>query len=106
MLHGIEVRCLRDTGAQVSTLTESFYRSYLERCCNLVDVGSMISISAASGRDIPFVGYVELDLVIDGCDLGLMGFLIVKDPVDCAMGDRKEQVPGVLGSNVFRDMNM
>ena len=33
-----------------------------------------------------------------------LGFLIVKDPVSTPIQVRKERVPGVLGSNVLRDM--
>ena len=33
-----------------------------------------------------------------------VGFLVVKDPVGTAMAERKQEVPGVIGSNIFRDM--
>ena len=33
-----------------------------------------------------------------------MGFLIFKDPVSTTIQARKERVPGVLGSDVLRDM--
>ena len=54
------------TGAQVSTITESFYNEHLAQENDLVDVGQFISISAAHGLDIPYVGYVELDLSVLG----------------------------------------
>ena len=33
-----------------------------------------------------------------------MGFLIVKDPVGAPLVERKRLVPGVIGSNIFRDI--
>ena len=35
------VRCLLDTGAQVSTLTESFYKQFLSRDVDLIDEQSL-----------------------------------------------------------------
>lgn len=33
-----------------------------------------------------------------------MGYLVVKDPINSQLADRKVEVPGVLGSNILRDM--
>ena len=103
-LQGVEVNCLLDTGAQVSTVTESFYTAYLAEKCGLMDVGGFIQLAAANGTDIPFVGYMELELGALDCTFPSLGFLVVKDPQEDQMKARKHTVPGVLGSNVFRDM--
>ncbi|KAK3090574.1 hypothetical protein FSP39_012793 [Pinctada imbricata] len=34
-----------------------------------------------------------------------MGFLVVKDPVDGALSTRKKEVPGVIGSNILREIH-
>ena len=97
-----DVRCLLDTGAQVSTVTESFFKAHLEKeGCDLVDVSSYIKITGASGFDIPYLGYVELDVHTLGRRFPRMGFLIVKDSTNSAMLKRKRAVPGVIGSNIF-----
>ena len=95
-LGGIPVKCLADTGAQVSTITESFYDSHFSGV--LQDVSSYIKISAGNGSDIPFVGYFEPDINILGTTFKA-GVLVVKDPVG-EIEKRKKEVPGVVGSNI------
>ena len=99
LMDGVKVHCLLDTGAQVSTLSETFFKKhFLEK--GLQDVKSFIHIYAANGQDIPFVGYVEVTLEVLGCSLENVGILVVKD-VEGVMAHRKKSVPGVIGSNVF-----
>lgn len=43
-LSGTKVKCLVDTGAQVSTVTESFFYQYLAEREELVDVSAFIKI--------------------------------------------------------------
>ena len=77
-LGGVELWCLLDTEAQVSMIKESFYR---DNCAEeLVDMGSMLRISSVQGLDIPYVGYVELDLAVLGEQFCSMGFLVIKNP--------------------------
>ena len=95
---GVELCCLADTGAEVSTMTESFYdRHFSEK---LEDVSGLIKITAANGTEIPFVGYFEPQVEILGKKLRT-GFLVVRDPAEKFVSARKSQVPGVLGSNAF-----
>ena len=100
---GIRINCLLDTGAQVSTI-ESFYKEHLAQENDLVDVGQFISISAANGLDIPNVGYVEVDISALGHTYTKLDFLIVKHPQGQMMSTCKQTVPGVIGSNIFRDI--
>ena len=50
-------------------------------------------------------GYVEFDANIMGIMFPGLGFLIVRDPMGTPIANRKLEVPGVIGSNIFRDMN-
>ena len=61
-LGGVDVGCLIDTGAEVSTITESFYKEFLAQGREVIDVTSYIKISASQGLEIPYVSYVELQL--------------------------------------------
>lgn len=97
-------RCLLDTGAQVSTLTESFFRDNLLKEGEPLDVSSFIKITGANGLEIPYLGYVELDLVAFGKVFPNMGFLVVKDPEEGPLSVRKRNVPGVIGCNILRFM--
>ena len=51
------------------------------------------------------IGYVELDANIMGRVFPGIGFLIVRDPTGAPIATRKFEVPDVIGSNIFRDMN-
>ena len=70
----------------------------------LVDVSHILRISAANGLQVPYVGYVELDISVLGKMFRGMGFLVVKDPESATMAEKKKRVPGVLGCNVLRHM--
>ena len=101
-----EVTCLLDTGAQVSTLTESFFREKLQGMGDLQDVSQLIKITAANGLEIPYVGYIELNLTAFGHEFPRMGFLIVKDPSHTPIAGQKKKVPGVIGCNILNRMHM
>lgn len=97
--------CLIDTGAEVSTITESYFMEHLSQGREVINVSSYIRISASQGLEIPYVGYVELQLTVLSNTFEGLGFLVVKDPVSSSVNERKKKVPGILGSNVLRDMH-
>lgn len=99
MIGGVSVSCLIDTGAQVSTITETLFRNYFDQ--ELTDVSPLIKITAANGLSIPYVGYFEPVVEILGRKFNA-GFLVVKDPEDHSLLQRKLEVPGVIGSNILR----
>ena len=75
---GAEVRCLLDIGAQVSTLTESYYQQYMESNVKLVHISNIMRVNSSEGLDVPFIGCVELDANIMGRVFPGLGFLIVR----------------------------
>ena len=61
LIGSVEIQCLLDTGAPVSTITESFFREHLaEKEEQLKDVSQLIRISAAQGIDIPLSLSVQM----------------------------------------------
>ena len=78
------LRCLLDTGAQVSTITESFYKEHLAHL-ETRDVSAYLTISGAQGLEIPYIGFIELTLRTLGHTFPNMGFLIVRDPIATAV---------------------
>lgn len=96
-LGGVQVSCLIDTGAEVSTITESFFKEHLSQGREVLNVSSYIRISASQGLEIPYVGYIELELNVLGSMFGGLGFLVVKDPVTITVQEWKNRVPGILG---------
>lgn len=94
---GVEVPCLLDTGSMVTTITESFFAQHIKpwgqerlRSCQWLE------LRAANGWEIPYVGYLELDVELCGRVIPRRGVLVVKDPP----GRSPSDAPGVLGMNV------
>ncbi len=79
-VRGVQVSCLLDTGSQVSTITEAFFREYLfGNESDVLSTSGWLKITAANGLDIPYLGYMELDVEVMGMTLPECGFLIVKE---------------------------
>ena len=80
-----------------STITETFYRTHLAQTENhLQDPNNWLTIRAANGLTVPYVGYLELDIEVCGVVVPKRGVLVVKDS-----DERKGDVCGLLGTNVL-----
>lgn len=79
----------------VSTITESCFRKYFEQG---VKTCQWLQLRAANGLEIPYIGYVEMDVELCGKLVSKCGILVVKDPP----GGLNTKVPGVLGMNILR----
>ena len=64
----MDIRCLIDTGAQVSTITEDCFQKYFATDGELVDVAPYIRITAANGLGISLSRQFETD-VTDWSDI-------------------------------------
>lgn len=96
-LGGVTVNCLLDTGSMVTTIRESFFRQHFQtipRSCR------WLQLRAANGLEIPYVGYVELDVEVLGKVILQRGVLVVKDPPGQVSSP---EVPGLLGMNIIRE---
>ena len=99
---GVEVPSLLDTGSMVTTVTQAFFEQYLMPQTNeQLKSCTWLKLTAANGLDIPYLGYVELDVEVLGTTLPQMGILVVKDPPDPASQQRKTVVPVLLGMNII-----
>ena len=77
-LGNVTTNFLLDTGSMVSTIFEGFFRLNFEmatKSCNWLE------LTAANGYDIPYIGYVELDITVFGIVVPQRGILVVKDPI-------------------------
>ena len=63
-LDGRTVACLVDTGAQVSTLTETSFKEMFGSDTRPEDISPYLKVSGAQGVEVPFIGYVEFDVGI------------------------------------------
>ena len=96
-IEGKPISCLIDTGSQVSTITESYFRDLLKSEPKLIDVTKWMRVSGANHLPIPYIGYIEVEIDTAHYSVPNVGILVVKDPVDRFGRDRKLRVPGVLG---------
>ncbi len=101
-MNGVNVVCLLDSGSMVTTITESFFLSHFAnkgtrglRDCN------WLGLTAANGLELPYLGYLELDIEVLQKMVPKRGILIVKDPVNTTLSVQKAHVPIVLGMNVI-----
>lgn len=93
-LNGTDAKCLLDTGAQVSTVVESFFRKHLAGGDNLANIDSYLRIYAANGEGIPFLGYA----VAGGKPVLVpAGSLLV---IECSMQPAKTPYIGVVEQNL------
>ena len=101
-LGGVPVPCLLDSGSEVSTITESFFNeNFRSKGKNLLSTSGWLTLTAANGLHIPYIGYFELDVKTLGITIPKRGILVVKDSEDPVTRRRKQEVPGLLGMNVI-----
>lgn len=101
-LAGIKTTCLIDTGSMVSTITEECFRNFFQPVGNRLNNNNLsLRITTSNGLDIPYIGYLQMDVSVDGVTLPDMGVLVVKDGVDLHNKEEKRRVPGILGMNIL-----
>lgn len=90
------VDCLLDTGSQVTLMTEDFYRRLFpqQRVGARSDLG-WLTLRAANGLEIPYVGYALIDITVGDVKLSQQGVVIAKD------GTRGTTDPPILGMNII-----
>lgn len=76
---GTPVQCLVDTGSQVTIFTESLCKKLFKN--KPVEVGdvSWLTLRAANGLDIPYVGYILADFEVKEASVPTRGIVIVRD---------------------------
>lgn len=96
-VRGVPISCLLDTGSQVSTITEKFFYEHLGgQDKDVLSTTGWLKLTAANGLDIPYKGYLELEVEAMGMNIPHCGFLVVKD-----LHDSRGSAPGIIGMNVI-----
>lgn len=97
VIQGVKTPCLIDTGSQVTTLTESYFKKHFETSGpTMYPPIQKFNLVAANGLVIPYIGYIEVDLNICGKVIPKRGVLIVKD-------SNGSSCPGLIGMNVIKE---
>ena len=77
---GTEVQCVVDTGSMVSFVPEAVYKEVLlPQCGKAKGIGNVLTVRGANGLEIPYLGYLELDVEVEGVVIPGCGILILKD---------------------------
>lgn len=99
-INGVAVPALLDTGSEVSTINESFFQKNFSKQ-DLLSTSDWLTLKAANGLEIPYVGYFKADVECAGKIIEGRGILVTRDPVDEDANHRKAAVPALLGMNVL-----
>ena len=99
-LAGVGVDCLVDTGSMVTLVSETFFRKKLEPVCGSVQGGGkMLTLRGANGLEIPYLGYLELDVQVGGVTIPECEVLVLKDTA--ATVQRRRRRSGVGGGQMY-----
>ena len=77
IINGVELNCLMDTGSQVSFITEACYKEHFNKS-NMKSI-NCLTIRAADGLSIPYVGYFEASVTLNDSVLCDRAILVIKD---------------------------
>lgn len=93
-ISGVPVKCLLDTGSEISTISESFFRQHLlGKEEDVFPAAKWLKLTAANSLPIPYMGYVELDMEAMGLNIPECGFLVVKvKDLFLVSADEKEEL--------------
>ena len=78
LLENVRCNALLDTGSQVSTLAESFYRKHFSHL-PLEDCSLLLRIEGAGGHTIPYLGYFVVTVQLNGTAAVDVPVLVVHD---------------------------
>jgi hypothetical protein len=67
-----------DTGSHVSTVTETYFNTLLEKKPILHDITKWMKVTGANDFLIPYLGYIELEISIVKTMIPKVGFLVNK----------------------------
>jgi hypothetical protein len=100
---GCLVRCLIDTGSQVTTISEETFNQEIKgKSGDPVEAGQWLTLRAANGLEVPYTGLVVTTIEVDGIKIPETGLLIIQSNKDTK--DKLQRIPGVLGMNVLSQL--
>ena len=94
-VRGKNIPCILDTGSQVTLFSQSLFQKYVQQE-PIHEAGEIpwLTLKAANGLKLPYIGYAILDFQIGGVVVPEKGVLVVAD--DCLQSEY-----GILGMNVI-----
>ncbi|KAL7862811.1 hypothetical protein SRHO_G00117950 [Serrasalmus rhombeus] len=92
---GVDVKCLVDTGSQVTMFAESLCKElFQDKELGGSEKIPWLTLRAANGLDIPYIGYMVVNFQVGGVEVPERGVIVAKD--SCLGANR-----ALLGMNVI-----
>ena len=60
-----------DTGSETTSISKSFYKEHLSDC--VIHPVELLRVVGAAGQDVPFIGYVDVEIEFPEDEAGLSG---------------------------------
>ncbi|KAL7870272.1 hypothetical protein SRHO_G00077690 [Serrasalmus rhombeus] len=96
-MDGVAVSCLLDTGSQVSMMRQDWFEEHFgKNGQRLRDTTSWLKLRAANGKEIPYLGYVTLQVDIAGVGLENVGVIVIRN--SCLT------VSALVGMNIIKEV--
>ncbi|KAJ8346843.1 hypothetical protein SKAU_G00282440 [Synaphobranchus kaupii] len=99
---GIKTNCVLDTGSEVTTISEPYYRKYFEGQESGLTSSKWVRLTAANSLDIPVLGCLEADIECMGKTLKGKCVFVLTNTGKAV--EEMEQVPGIIGINVISEL--
>lgn len=99
---GVRTNCLLDTGSEVTTITESYYRKHFEGQEAALSSAKWVRLTAANGLDIPVIGCLEADIECMGKTLYGKCVFVLTDTKSSP--SEVEAIPGIIGMNIISEL--
>ena len=98
-VEGVPCESILDTGSQVTTISESFHHDFLSPL-PIQPIHALLEIEGAGGQNVPYLGYVEVNIsfpqTITGKKADLMALVLVVPEHHL-----NSKIPLLIGTNVL-----
>ena len=99
-INDIQTLALLDTGSCVSVISESFHKNQLVNI-EIQPLNTLLKIECADGKELPYIGYIEIDLKIDeGLPRSTLKHCLFLVSPDTHYSSR---VPVIIGTNILQE---
>ena len=86
---------LSDSGSQVTSMSKSYFNEHFEKE-DLMSLDNLLKVTDAGDNDLPYLGYVEVELAFGDKSYGVFPVLVVNDTT------YNIRVPLLIGTNVLK----